>query len=155
MAGGRLTPDSGLEGYWWAPRIVGKPRRPSAGRYKAPLTNLPEGRRRSDGCMEENQGQEARGYSELPLPWLSTLTFSMFTNVGEKIHFQFVFTEYKYTVNKTYSFLKVWSDNGLLPMCEKHIKMTKPMWFDLFRMCKTMIQKKLIIMKWNYYTIQT
>lgn len=63
MAGGRLTSHSGLERYQRALRIVGKSRRPSASRYKAALTNQPEGRRRSWGCMEDHQGQEARGYA--------------------------------------------------------------------------------------------
>lgn len=60
---GRLTSHSGLERYQRALRSVGKSRRPSASRYKAALTNQPEGRRRSWGCMEDHQGQEARGYA--------------------------------------------------------------------------------------------
>lgn len=41
--------------------LWGKPQRPPAGRYKATLTNQPEGRRRSRGCMEDHWGQEAWG----------------------------------------------------------------------------------------------
>lgn len=74
------------------PGIVGKPRRLSAGCYKA-LTNQPEGRRRSLGCMEVQQRQEAPGLCRamlapplaLSLPLLSV---QLFYYADDKIHLQ-------------------------------------------------------------------